>query len=182
MQAPAKTEESQAAFEVPADTDKEATLALITDSSRLFIRNLAFTISEEDLRELLEPFGELEQVNQFFLTFDLFDCKLMLPSLHQIHIPLDSTTKTGKGLAYATFTASSSAIAAYEELDRRSFQGRLLHVIPAIARNSDVGRDINRRDEGVKGQRDELKKKDAGKGINWGTLYMNVSIMVEQSL
>lgn len=49
--------------------------------------------------------------------------------------------------------------------------------MPAIGRNSGEVAPHDRRTEGVKGARDELKKKDAGKGLNWGTLYMNVSIV-----
>lgn len=42
--------------------------ALIKESSRLFIRNLGYSITDEDLRELLEPFGELENVRPFPLS------------------------------------------------------------------------------------------------------------------
>lgn len=42
--------------------------ALIKESSRLFIRNLGYSIKDEDLRELLEPFGELENVRFFHLS------------------------------------------------------------------------------------------------------------------
>jgi hypothetical protein len=42
--------------------------ALIKESSRLFIRNLGYSIKDEDLRELLEPFGELENVRSFHLS------------------------------------------------------------------------------------------------------------------
>lgn len=41
----------------------DTTHQLLLDSARLFIRNLAFSITEVDLRALLEPFGELLQVS-----------------------------------------------------------------------------------------------------------------------
>ena len=39
--------------------------ALLLDSPRLFVRNLAFHITEPDLRELFSPFGDLESVRSF---------------------------------------------------------------------------------------------------------------------
>lgn len=35
---------------------------MIQDTGRLFLRNLAFSATEDDVRRLLEPFGALEQV------------------------------------------------------------------------------------------------------------------------
>lgn len=40
----------------------DTTHQLLLDSARLFLRNLAFSITEGDLRALLEPFGEIQQV------------------------------------------------------------------------------------------------------------------------
>jgi multiple RNA-binding domain-containing protein 1 len=94
----------------------------------------------------------------------------------QVHIPLDPATKAPKGMAYATFLQSSAALAAFEELDQRSFQGRLLHIIPAIARTQGEPWEGKDRDGGVKGARDLLRKKEAGSGLSWGTLFMNVSL------
>jgi len=53
----------------------------IADTGRIFIRNLPFTISEEDLRSLFEPYGQLSEV----------------------FIPLDPTLKRSKGFAYVSF-------------------------------------------------------------------------------
>lgn len=96
----------------------------------------------------------------------------MLRLTHQVHIPLDSSTKLPKGLAYATFVAPDCALRAFEELDLRSFQGRLLHVLPAIGRKA-----LPSRDDGattLKKDRLDARKQDAGKGLSWATLYMNV--------
>jgi RNA recognition motif-containing protein len=95
----------------------------------------------------------------------------------QITIPLDPTTRTSKGLAYITYVSSASAISAFDDLDRHSFQGRLLHILPAIVRNAKP--DINVPGAGgsgsVKQDREEAKKKDT-KGLSWGTLFMNVRL------
>ncbi|KAL8276281.1 hypothetical protein RQP46_011309 [Phenoliferia psychrophenolica] len=124
--------------------------ALLLDSPRLFVRNLAFHITEPDLRELFSSFGDIES----------------------IHIPLDAITRSSKGLAYISFVSPDAALAAYEQLDRSSFQGRLLHILPAVSRNP-AAKGEPKAATGVRGDREHLKKMDAGKALNWGTLYMN---------
>jgi len=78
-------------------------------TGRLFFRNLAFTATEEELEELCAPFGHVSSV----------------------HILTDRATKASKGLAYVQFAHGPCAAAALRALDKQSFQGRLLHVLPA---------------------------------------------------
>lgn len=81
-----------------------------TDESRLFVRNLPFSCSEDELSDLFKSFGPLTQV----------------------HIPLaDTGDGRGKGFAFVQFMIPEHAINAKRELDGTSFQGRLLHVIDA---------------------------------------------------
>lgn len=92
-----------------------------------------------------------------------------------MNIPIDPTTRTSKGTAYITFKNSVAAIAAITTLDRTIYQGRLLHILPAIVRNA---KPISGNLDGVKGSRLEAKKKESGtNGLNWGSLFMNVSLL-----
>lgn len=51
--------------EEPSDPTKET----ILQTARLFVRNLAFACTEDELRELFQPFGEISQVRyHFFLS------------------------------------------------------------------------------------------------------------------
>ena len=52
-----------------------------------------------------------------------------------MHIPLTSDHK-GKGMAYVKFQHSPHAVEAFEKLDGTVFQGRLIHILPAIDRQS----------------------------------------------
>lgn len=79
------------------------------ETGRLFIRNLPFTTSEDDLVELFSKYGEISQV----------------------HLVLDRLTKQSKGYAYVLYMLPESALRALENLDKSIFQGRLLHVMPA---------------------------------------------------
>ncbi|KAG1767362.1 hypothetical protein EV702DRAFT_1203736 [Suillus placidus] len=124
----------------------------IMQTSRLFLRNLAFSCTEAEIMELSQPFGEVAQV----------------------HIPIDSLSKTSKGLAFVTFKQPTSALSAYEALDKTTFQGRLLHIIPAVDRK---GRFEVLEGEGkkqtLKDEKSSRRKSMAGREFNWSMLYMN---------
>ena len=87
---------------------------------------------------------------------------------HQVHIPLEAATKTSKGLAFVKFHDPAHALVAFRARDGAIFQGRLLHVIPAV--------DLKPRPQApasLKQQRLEAKRASAGKDFNWSVLYMN---------
>ncbi|KAJ8457621.1 hypothetical protein ONZ45_g18241 [Pleurotus djamor] len=128
----------------------------ILQTSRLFLRNLTFSCTEGEIEELFRPYGDIAQ----------------------IHIPLDPLSKQAKGLAYITFRQGSSALAAYNALDKKSFQGRLLHILPAVDRKgkSEVVEGTGRKS--VKEDRAEKRKSTAGTGFNWSMLYMNSDAVV----
>lgn len=81
----------------------------VSETGRLFVRNLSYTTSEEDLQELFSQFGELSEV----------------------HLVLDKNTKRSKGFAYVLYMLPEAAVRAMEALDSSTFQGRLLHILPA---------------------------------------------------
>ena len=72
--------------------------------------------------------------------------------------------------------SSSSALSAYESLDKKSFQGRLLHILGAVDRKGGVqAEDGEAKKRTVKGEKDAKRKVGAVKEFKWGMLYMNVS-------
>jgi len=133
----------------PAVISEEET---ILESGRLFLRNLAFSVTEEEIRALFEPFGNVAQV----------------------HILLDHDRKP-KGLGYVSFSKSSDALDAYRKLDQSDFQGRLLHILPAVTRNSrtESSHSTSKGLNTVKREQDAKRKLESSKQFNWATLYMN---------
>ncbi|KAI7885786.1 RNA-binding domain-containing protein, partial [Lichtheimia hyalospora FSU 10163] len=89
--------------------DKDAAIAQIEDTGRLFVRNLTYTCTEADLKELFSPYGPLSEVN----------------------LPVSKDTKRPKGYAYIGFLLPEHAVQAYQDQDMKFFQGRLMHIIPA---------------------------------------------------
>ncbi|KIJ13743.1 hypothetical protein PAXINDRAFT_170284, partial [Paxillus involutus ATCC 200175] len=137
--------------------EKDPAKETIQQTSRIFLRNLAFSCTDVELLELFQPFGEIAQV----------------------HVPLDRVSKQSKGLAYVTFAQSSSALSAYEALDKKSFQGRLLHILPAVDRKGKFevveGGD---KKQSMKDDRNAKRKATAGREFNWSMLYMNSDAVV----
>lgn len=76
------------------------------------------------------------------------------------------------------FTQPSCALKAYETLDRRSFQGRLLHILGAVDRKRKFQVEAEgqkKRKVTVKEEREGKRKAVAGNEFNWSMLYMNAS-------
>ena len=80
----------------------------IGESGELFVRNLSYRTTEEELEQLFSPFGQITN----------------------IHMPIDSLTKQPKGFAHVTFMFPEHALRAFNQLDGHVFQGRLLHILP----------------------------------------------------
>ncbi|CAK5262937.1 unnamed protein product [Mycena citricolor] len=131
---------------------KDPDTETILQTSRLFVRNLAFSCTDQELLDLFSPYGAISQV----------------------HLPVDSATKQPKGVAYITFANAADAVSAFEALDRKSFQGRLIHILPAVDRKPryEVVEGEGKK-KTVKGEREAKRKAAAGKEFNWSMLYMN---------
>ncbi|KAI3960066.1 hypothetical protein MKW98_016790 [Papaver atlanticum] len=102
----------------------------ILETGRLFVRNLPYTASEEDLTEIFSKFGDISEV----------------------HLVVDRDTKRSKGIAYVLYTLPEFAIRAFEELDNSIFQGRLLHILPAKQQNTSMKQDSNAGGQASKGR------------------------------
>ena len=138
------------------DEEEEETIA---DSGRLFLRNLSFTVSEDDLTEVFERYGPLTEVT----------------------VPLDKTTNRPTGLGFVTFMLPEHAVKAYEAMDGQVFQGRLLHILPARPRQ---GRHTQEGDDPSAGgtfkkKKEKEQKSRAGSSYNWNTLLLGANSVAE---
>ncbi|EOD47853.1 putative pre-rrna processing protein [Neofusicoccum parvum UCRNP2] len=153
-QAPASSGDAAAdKTEAQVSSDVDA----IHRTGRLFLRNLSYEVSEDDLRGHFGSFGTLQEV----------------------HVPLDSKTGKGKGFAYVLFENPEGAVRAYEELDGRIFQGRLLHVLPAAAKRDNKLDEFAISKLPIKQQRQIQRKAEAATStFNWNSLYMNADAVI----
>ncbi|KAJ2823753.1 Multiple RNA-binding domain-containing protein 1 [Coemansia sp. 'formosensis'] len=131
----------------------------IQDTGRLFIRNLPYLATEEDLRAAFEKFGPLSEV----------------------HMPISKDTKRPKGFAYVLYLLPEHAVSAYRAMDNKVFLGRLLHVLPGKEKpqEREAGDLMAGFKSDVKKERDAKKKALAGSDFNWNSLYMSADAVAD---
>lgn len=91
----------------------------MSDTGRLFVRNLSYGCTEDDLQHLFSKYGALVEVN----------------------LPIDKNSNKSIGYGFVTFMMPEHAVKAMSELDGSIFQGRILHLLPGKAQKSKVGID-----------------------------------------
>ncbi|KAF5205644.1 Multiple rna-binding domain-containing protein, partial [Thalictrum thalictroides] len=156
-----KEDPSQAIDEEEEPIEKDEREQVL-ETGRLFVRNLPYTATEDDLTEL-------------FQTFD---------HLSQVHLVLDKDTKRSKGYAYILYAFPESAVRALEELDKSIFQGRLLHIMPAQPQKSLENQEVvaaSQTAKSLKQQREERRKASEASGDTraWNSLFMRSDTVVE---
>jgi len=132
----------------------------LESNGRLYVTNLPYGATEDELRSHFEPFGEVASV---------FICK-------------DEDTSKSKGFGYVTFVFPECAIRAISKLNISSFQGRLLRIAAAHARPKPaIDVDVEKTHSGdakssYKRQREEKKKKvEAHLEQTWNLLYVSAT-------
>uniref|UniRef100_A0A1Q3G5K5 Acetyltransferase-14 n=1 Tax=Plutella xylostella TaxID=51655 RepID=A0A1Q3G5K5_PLUXY len=127
----------------------------IGESGSIFVRNLAYVVSEEELTQLFEKYGPLAEVN----------------------MPIDPVLRQPKGFATVTYVMPEHAARAYTELDGSAFAGRMLHLLPAKTEKleEDSG------DEGLSFKEKKAKrlKAQAKSSHNWNTLFLGANAVAD---
>uniref|UniRef100_A0AAX7TIN5 RRM domain-containing protein n=1 Tax=Astatotilapia calliptera TaxID=8154 RepID=A0AAX7TIN5_ASTCA len=130
----------------------------VSESGRLFIRNLPYTCTEEDIKDLFSKHGPLSDV--------LF--------------PIDTLTKRPKGFAFVTYMIPENAVTALAQLDGHIFQGRMLHLLPSTVKkeksDSDAGGPGS---SSYKRQKDAKTKALSSSSHNWNTLFLGTSAVAD---
>ncbi|XP_068158437.1 probable RNA-binding protein 19 [Drosophila tropicalis] len=132
----------------------------ISESGRIFFRNLAYTITETDLQKLFEQYGPVVEVN----------------------LPVDKITRKIKGFGTVTYMLPEHALKALNSLDGTDFHGRLLHLLPGKELDKDGDKDdMDENDASLSfKQKKALKlKKSAQKPIGWNTLFLGANAVAD---
>nr|CAD7403642.1 unnamed protein product [Timema cristinae] len=139
--------------------DQEETLKheeTIAESGRIFVRNLSFTVTEEELTELLSKYGPLAE----------------------LIMPVDRLSRKAKGFALVTFVIPENASTAYTELDGSVFHGRMLHLLPGKAKQSIE--ELLEQEGLTYQQKQKLKQKSqAASSHNWNTLFLGQNAVAD---
>jgi multiple RNA-binding domain-containing protein 1 len=144
-------QESRAAvWEMKKNEVDEST---VSQSGELFVRNLAYCCTEEDLKTLFETYGSVE-----------------------VNLPVDRFTKKIKGFAIVKYSPPENAVKALAELDGSIFQGRMLHILPGKARQETV--EIT--DDMPFKKKKELKQKaTSSSSHNWNSLFVGANAVAD---
>ncbi|EGE09500.1 pre-rRNA processing protein Mrd1 [Trichophyton equinum CBS 127.97] len=194
---PAKTSSTKAAAEeeesVP-EPPPDANIESIRLTGRLFIRNLPYNASEDDLNAAFSRFGKIEEVrfpkfspyppyNQpivymMIILIGTSDAShMMLPG--RTHVATDTRHSTSKGFAYIQYAESDAAIEAYKQLDGKDFQGRLMHILPASSKKTYKLDEFEISKLPLKKQQQIKRKAEAASStFSWNSLYMNTDAVM----
>ncbi|XP_047030277.1 probable RNA-binding protein 19 [Helicoverpa zea] len=128
----------------------------IGESGSIFVRNLAYVVSEEEITSLFEKYGPLAEVN----------------------MPIDPISRQPKGFATVTFVMPEHAVKAYSELDGTAFCGRMLHLLPAKTEKLENDDDD---DEGLSFKEKKAKKlkAQAKSSHNWNVLFLGTNAVAD---
>lgn len=121
------------------------------ENGRLFVRNLCYTCTEDDLEKLFKPYAPLVETN----------------------MPIDQFSKKPKGFAYITCMFPEKALKAYTELDGTVFQGRMLHILASKSRKDEDAVGENGEETSFKKKKETEQKKKAQSSHNWNSLFVN---------
>ena len=145
-----------AAMSLEGDLKVSSTQPLALED-RLFVRNLPFTTTEEELFETFSQFGTI-------LT---------------VHIPVDDS-KRNKGYAFVTFQSKQDAKTAKETMDGEDFQGRLIHILPARPSSDQTGDDGTNINMTYKEKQNLARQKEAEASMkSWSASFMRGDAVVD---
>ncbi|XP_046496592.1 probable RNA-binding protein 19 [Equus quagga] len=129
----------------------------LADSGRLFVRNLPYTSTEEELEQLFSRYGPLSE----------------------LHYPIDGLTKKPKGFAFVTFMFPEHAVRAYAEVDGQVFQGRMLHVLPSTIKKEASEDTDTPGSSSYKKKKESKDKASSSSAHNWNTLFMGPNAVAD---
>ncbi|RVX02752.1 Multiple RNA-binding domain-containing protein 1 [Vitis vinifera] len=125
----------------------------VLETGRLFVRNLPYTATEDELEELFSKFGNVSQV----------------------HLVVNKDTKRSKGIAYVLFTLPESAVRSWDAIRAPSLAFSLSFSV------SRANASASQSSKTLKQKREEEKKASEASGDTraWNSLFMRTDTVVE---
>lgn len=131
------------------------------DPKRLYLRNLSFQVNEEDIEQAFSKFGALTEAS----------------------IPRDRN-KNSFGYGFVAFETTESTLMALEKMDKKVFQGRILHITPAKSKDIKPSLPLTQLQTNNKKtsyKKDKLLKLkgEFDKEVSWNFLFLNQNAVIE---
>ncbi|XP_065936670.1 probable RNA-binding protein 19 isoform X2 [Magallana gigas] len=135
--------------------EHESQMDSVAETGRLFVRNLAYNCTQEDLEELFGKFGPIAEV----------------------HLSIDTVTKKIRGYAFILFMMPEHAVRAYEELDGTIFMGRMLHILPGKEKLDEEKEE--KEGSSYKSKKAAQQKAEASSSHNWNTMFLGINAVAD---
>ncbi|XP_046556854.1 probable RNA-binding protein 19 [Haliotis rubra] len=148
------TEHEPRAWELKIQQDRAEEDEGIAESGRLFVRNLAYCCTEDDIHALFNEYGPLTDVS----------------------VPVDPFTHKIKGFAHVTFMMPEHAVKGFVALDGTVFQGRMLHILPGKPKPEDI--EITEKTS-FKKKKEAEQKSMAKSSHNWNTMFIGANAVAD---
>ena len=132
------------------------------DPKRLYLRNIPFDITEDDIRKKFEKYGQI----------------------NEIHIPINYKTNQSFGYAYISYETVESTIMAINKMDGEYFMGRKLHISIAEEKyskpKSELKPKFNQKDKSsYKKEKTNKLKANYNDETNWNYLFLNQNAVID---
>ena len=113
-------------------------------------------IIEDDLKQVFESHGEISEIT----------------------IPVDES-KRPKGYAFIQFMFPECAVTAMSSLDGSDFLGRIMHIIPAQAKQENSDDKKKMESTSYKQKKEDERIKTANDDASWNALFMRSDTIVD---
>uniref|UniRef100_A0A9J2QB30 RRM domain-containing protein n=2 Tax=Ascaris lumbricoides TaxID=6252 RepID=A0A9J2QB30_ASCLU len=129
----------------------------ILETGRLFLRNLPYSCTEDDLQYLLKKYGEVADLQMI----------------------INKKTGMCKGFAIVTYVFPENAVAAFSALDGTIFKGRMLHVLAGDEKREPKAEIIDGVKSAFQKEKAAKLKANAGKAHSWNALFLGANAVAD---
>ena len=155
-----EAEEDEAETQGTTPSITQTTPPIELDDTRLFICNLPFTITQDDIHSHFSHYGPIDS----------------------IHVPT-TADGSGKGFAFVTYANASHAQHAMQAMNNRVVMGRLIHILPSQKRPTTDGAGeetsgSTEKESTYKQQKQKALKKAANDSTHSNTLFLRADTVM----
>ena len=152
---------------------KDTTSVPEIDECRLFVRNLPYNITEENIISHFSRYGPLEAVHLPIVIPPPIDG---VDGMHQTQ----HQYQHNKGFAFVTYSDAAAAAEAMQQLNGKTVMGRIIQILPSHKRPTATAASAPAATASMtyKKQKEIQRHKDAADDSHWNTLFISPDTVI----